>query len=194
MRVKHALMTTAAAVLMTAAGFAQAQQSAPSGRDAAKPAAPPAASSQSAPSSAAMPGGAAGQGALQEIDKDKAQGQAMGVSAKDLSDMDIYGSDGKKIGEVNKLLADSSSQVKAVTVDVGGFLGMGSREVVIPLDKLQKGQDNKRLQTSMTKTEIEKLAEWKDPDKARAPRRDATPNRAPATAPDRAPPANPPSR
>jgi sporulation protein YlmC with PRC-barrel domain len=201
MRLKHLLLTTAATAVLAVSGFAQAQQSTPPSGGANK-SAPPAASQSAPPSgSQSMPsaggassgsmssGAAASTAGLHEIDDDKAQVQSLNVSAKDLADMDIHASDGKKIGEVNKLLGDSSNQVKAVTIDVGGFLGIGGREVVIPIDKLQKGQDAKKLQTSMTKAEIEQLAEWKDSDDDRA-RRDATPGRAPASTP---PASNPPA-
>lgn len=196
MRLKHVLLTSTAAVVLAMSGFAQAQQGTPS-TDADKPAAqspgaPPAAPSSSKPSpgapSSGMPSasapsaGAVNIGALHAIDGDKAgHVQHLNMSAKDLSDAEIHGADGKKVGEVNKLLADSSNQVKAVTIDVGGFLGIGGREVAIPIDKLQKGE-GKKLQTSMTKAEIEQLAEWKDADDDRA-RRDATPGRAPGSTP-----------
>ena len=37
--------------------------------------------------------------------KGKAPVKSLNVSAKDLADMDIYGSDNKKIGEIDKVLA-----------------------------------------------------------------------------------------
>lgn len=182
MRLKHVLTATAAAVVLTAAGFAQAQQSPP--RDT------PAQPSSQMPSAAPSASGAStalSRSTLHEIKDDKAMVSSLNTNAKELSDFDIYGSDGKKIGEVNKVLADSSNQVKAVTIDVGGFLGMGAREVVFPLDKLQKGNESKRLQTSMTKQEIEKLDEWADNKNANEPRRSTTDaprtNDAPRTAP-----------
>jgi hypothetical protein len=47
-----------------------------------------------------------------------------------------------------------------VTVDVGGFLGVGAREVIVPIDRLQKGTEKDRLQVSMSKSDIEKLKQW----------------------------------
>jgi hypothetical protein len=175
-------MATTAAAVLSVAGFAQAQQSTP--RDTSP--AQPGIQAPSAAPSAATGAGALNRSMLREVDDDKASVQSLGMSAKDLADADIYGSDGKKIGEVNKILADSSNQVKAVTLDVGGFLGMGAHEVIFPLDKLQKGSDAKKLQTSMTKAEIEKLDEWADNKRGNEPRRstsDATRNDPPRTAP-----------
>lgn len=172
MRLSHLLATTAAAVLLTTS-LVQAQQKTP---DATRT--QPGAQAPSAAPGAAT-GSSLGAGVLHEISDSKAMVQSLSINAKDLGDTDIYSSDGKKIGEVNKVLADSTNSVRAVTVDVGGFLGMGAKEVVFPVDKLQKGKEAKRLQTTMTKAEIEKLDEY---------RRDAAPRNTTSPAAPRADP------
>ena len=157
MTIKYALMATTAAVLLTTGGIATAQQSAPP-------------ASRDVP--AATSGKMSSASTLHEIDDAKIKISTLdGVTVKDLNDFAIYGSDGKKIGEIDRVLADSSNQPKAVAVDAGGFLGMGTHEVVFPLDKLTKGKEAKRLQTSMTKEQIQNLDKYE----ARA-------NRAPSTA------------
>lgn len=176
MRMKHGLAAVAAALLMTTGGFAAAQQSAPK---------------------ATAPGGAASleRSTLHEIKDNNATAPNLNINRKDLAGMTIYGSDGKKIAGVNKVLGDSSNTVKAVTADVGGFLGVGSREVVIPVDKLQKGSDKDRLQVSMTKDEIQKLDQWADSG-ARGNATGGSPPSAPngSTASPRPAPAAPPAR
>lgn len=197
MRLKHGLAAGTAALFLIAGGLAQAQTStSPSpGKD----------SGMSSPSRSAPPAGmgsSTGSGSsaldrsmLQEVkDDDKAMATGLNVSAKDLADMDIYGTDGKKIGEVEKVLADKSNAIKAVTVDVGGFLGMGAREVIIPIDQLQKGQEKDRLQTSMTKAELEKLDEWSDSDRGSARERSGTGTAPGTSTPSRSAPTTPPSR
>jgi hypothetical protein len=47
-----------------------------------------------------------------------------------------------------------------VVVEVGGFLGIGSDDVVIRLDQLRL-EDN-QLVTNMTKEQIEALPKWDD--------------------------------
>lgn len=185
MHFKTYLCATSAALMLTASGFAYAQQTPPRANDPvgtrteSQPAAPGAAerSSASIPTSA-----------LHEVKDDKAMVRSLSLSAKQLSGMDVYGSDGKKIGDIDKLLADSSNSVQAVTIDVGGFLGMGGREVVIPIDKLQKGTEKDRLLVSMTKAEIEKLEKWEPRDRRADPGRNTTsPGTAPRTAPSESP-------
>lgn len=191
MRVKHALAASAAALLLTTSGFAMAQQTTPGVTD---PGRPGAQSDRPATGGAAMPAdrssASLARGTLHEIKDDKAMVQALSINAKDLSGMDVYGSDGKKIGDVDKVLADSSNSVKAVTMDVGGFLGIGSREVVIPIERLQKGTEKDRLQVTMTKDEIQKLDRWEDADRGDAARR----NPSAAETPRTTPPATQPSR
>ena len=152
MTLKHALMATTAAVLLTAGVSAQAQQSAPANRD--MPAA-------TAPSTGANSSASLNASTLHEIKDAKVQISSMnGVTVKDLNDMAIYGSDGKKIGEIDRVLGDQSNSPKAVAVDAGGFLGMGKHEVIFPLDKLTKGKEAKRLQTAMTKDDVKALEKW----------------------------------
>jgi hypothetical protein len=156
MRVKHGLTAIAAALLLTTGGLAVAQQSAPSAPSA--PGAPP-----SAPrATGAGDSMNVQRSTLQEIKDNNAMASNLNINRKDLSGMTIYGSDGKKIAGVNKVLGDSSNSVKAVTADVGGFLGVGSKEVVIPVDKLRKGAEKDSLQVSMTKDEIQNLDQWAD--------------------------------
>jgi hypothetical protein len=141
MRGKIALATTGVAVALMTAGLAQAQQS----------------SSSKSSSNSSM---ASTTATLHETKSDDATAKALNIRAKDLRSMEIYGSDGKKIASVDNVLADQSNDIKAVTADVGGFLGVGSHEVVFPVDKLQKGSDKDRLQTAMTKDQIQNLDRW----------------------------------
>ncbi|MGI8525650.1 MAG: PRC-barrel domain-containing protein [Pseudolabrys sp.] len=45
---------------------------------------------------------------------------------------DVFGSDDQKIGDVSDMLFDKSGKIDAFLVSVGGFLGVGSKEVALP--------------------------------------------------------------
>jgi sporulation protein YlmC with PRC-barrel domain len=105
--------------------------------------------------------GAATTKSLVEISNSDVVVSSLGMKVGDLTGKDIIGADGKKIGDVATVLADTSQNAQAVTVDVGGFLGVGSKNVVVPLKNLKPGPDKDTLSTAMTKAEIEKLSEWK---------------------------------
>jgi sporulation protein YlmC with PRC-barrel domain len=64
----------------------------------------------------------------------------------------LYGSNGEEIGEIDNVVMSQGGSTPEVLVGVGGFLGIGEREVAIPLDEIQMQGD--RLTTAMTKDEI----------------------------------------
>lgn len=51
--------------------------------------------------------------------------------------VDVYGSDNSKIGDINEVIVDRKGQVRAIVIGVGGFLGIGEKNVAIPWDKVQ---------------------------------------------------------
>ena len=79
---------------------------------------------------------------------------------------DVIGTDDKKIGDVTDILFDKNSKVEAYVVGVGGFLGIGSKEValaptafqVVPGDKSKNESDKLRL--SMTKEQLKEAANF----------------------------------
>ena len=74
--------------------------------------------------------------------------------------MEIHGPNGEEIGDVDEVLVDASAKPVAVSADVGGFLGLGEKVVVIGLD--QVSQDGDHLKVSMTKEQIEALPAFED--------------------------------
>lgn len=50
---------------------------------------------------------------------------------------DVQGSDGESIGTVDDLVLDRDGQIQAVVVGVGGFLGIGAKDVAIMNDRLE---------------------------------------------------------
>jgi sporulation protein YlmC with PRC-barrel domain len=51
--------------------------------------------------------------------------------------LDVYGTDNEKIGDINEVLVDRQGNVDAVVIGVGGFLGIGEKNVAIPFKSLQ---------------------------------------------------------
>ncbi|UEM24595.1 PRC-barrel domain-containing protein (plasmid) [Skermanella mucosa] len=107
----------------------------------------------------AAPG--ANSGGLVELDDDRTDVNWQGRSIDDLEDMDVYNTGGDKIGEVEEVLGDASGRISAVAVEFGGTLGIGDKQVVVPLDRLQLGQDD-RLVTDMVEEDLARLQEWED--------------------------------
>lgn len=81
------------------------------------------------------------------------------------SDVDIelvdgviaYDSNREWVGEVGSVLVDDQDQVVAAVIDVGGFLGIGEKEVAIAIDDLSvlRAVDGNEVQVVVNATEAE---------------------------------------
>ena len=57
--------------------------------------------------------------------------------ASKLVGLNVYNEQNEKLGDISELLIDSSGKVTGVVIGVGGFLGMGQRDIMVGLDKLK---------------------------------------------------------
>jgi hypothetical protein len=72
----------------------------------------------------------------------------------------IYGADDKKVGKVSHIHGTGSTS--QAVIDVGGFLGIGTKHVAINLGQLEFMRDDKghvHAVTSWTKEALEKMPE-----------------------------------
>jgi len=54
-----------------------------------------------------------------------------------LMGIDVYGADNQKIGDIDEVLVDRQGKIHGLVVGVGGFLGIGQKDVAIPFDQVQ---------------------------------------------------------
>jgi ribosomal 30S subunit maturation factor RimM len=98
------------------------------------------------------------------IDRDQMQAvDAQQVRADDLIGSDVYGANEDNIGNVGDILLTEDGSFDAIIVDVGGFLGIGAREVALGLDDVQfmrDGQDSWHVYTSYTQEQLEAAPEY----------------------------------
>lgn len=57
----------------------------------------------------------------------------------DLQGKTVYGSEGSNIGEISDVLVSQNGSVNAVIIGVGGFLGIGQKDVAVNISALQLG-------------------------------------------------------
>jgi sporulation protein YlmC with PRC-barrel domain len=84
---------------------------------------------------------------------------------------------GETVGSINDMLFDSSGKISHVIVGVGGFLGIGERNVALAFDQVQLSRDSSNRLTATAKISRESLntaPEWKDPNAAAAERSSPT--------------------
>jgi hypothetical protein len=77
---------------------------------------------------------------------------------------DVMGPDDQKIGDVTDILFDKTGKIEAYVVSVGGFLGLGSKNVALAPSSFQvMAADNtssERLKLSMTKEQLQQTASF----------------------------------
>jgi sporulation protein YlmC with PRC-barrel domain len=87
------------------------------------------------------------------------------VTAKELTGVNVYGSGNEDVGEVADVVLDDKGAAAKVIVDVGGFLGLGSKPVALDATavKIMRATDGDALRAyvSLTKEELESLPEAK---------------------------------
>lgn len=64
-----------------------------------------------------------------------------------LMGIDVYGADNEKIGDIDEILVDRQGKIHGLVVGVGGFLGIGQKDVAIPFDQIQ-WMSNQEVQAS----------------------------------------------
>jgi sporulation protein YlmC with PRC-barrel domain len=83
------------------------------------------------------------------------------ADANKLIGQDIKNADNDSIGEVNSVRIGADGKVNAVIVGVGGFLGMGEREVALDWKDLRVSEDGRKVTANMTKEQLKALPEYK---------------------------------
>ena len=99
---------------------------------------------------------------------------------------DVIGSNNEKIGDVNDILFDRNGRIMAYVIGVGGFLGIGQKDVALAPAAFQvqspTDRDELKLKLAMTRDELKNAPEFKAASTRPAPTTgQGTPPRTPAT-------------
>lgn len=81
------------------------------------------------------------------------------VRAGELIGKDIYGSRGNEIGEIADIVMRTDGQAVAAVADIGGFLGVGEKQVTIPFDELSI-QGDRILAKNLTEETADRLESY----------------------------------
>lgn len=128
----------------TGGSDAPSSQTAPATPDATKP--DTAAPQTKAQAPAATTGTEQAGGYLTEQSADQ-------ISAKTYMGQSVYNGQNESIGSINDLILQKQGGVVAAVVGVGGFLGLGQKNVAVPFDKISATQNAQDGTMKLTTTE-----------------------------------------
>ncbi|MDP1585648.1 MAG: PRC-barrel domain-containing protein [Bradyrhizobium sp.] len=144
---KLTLTAAALATVLAAPAFAQAPATAPNANA-------PAAATAPAANMQAMPAGQTAAGGFLQAQT------AQEWRGSNLIGASVYGPDNNSIGSINDVIVGSDGNVRAAVIGVGGFLGIGQKDVAVPFSDLNvTRRDNSdaidRINVSYTKEQLE---------------------------------------
>ena len=88
-------------------------------------------------------------------------GLQTGADAQKLIGRNIKNADDETIGEIKSVHLNADGKVDQVIVGVGGFLGVGEREVAIAWNDLTISDNGERVVANMSKDQLKALPEYK---------------------------------
>jgi hypothetical protein len=103
---------------------------------------------------------------LQESHGAGAKMAAGQISASQLLNETVLNQANESIGDINDVILDSGGKVASVVVGVGGFLGMGEKDVALSFDQLKFATDNDgdlTVTTNATKESLQAAPEYQSP-------------------------------
>lgn len=85
--------------------------------------------------------------------------------ASKLVGLSVYNEKNESVGSINDMLTDKNGKIVAVVIGVGGFLGVGEREVLLGWRDLQIESNGEVVRVNMTKDQLKAMApySYKDP-------------------------------
>jgi sporulation protein YlmC with PRC-barrel domain len=66
--------------------------------------------------------------------------------------LNVYNNNNEKIGDINELITDASGKIDVVVIGVGGFLGIGERNVGLPLNQVKFVMEPRPANTASAST------------------------------------------
>ena len=75
----------------------------------------------------------------------------------------VYNSGDENLGDINDVVINKDGRVDAVVIGVGGFLGIGEKNVAVPVDKITATTDsdgNVKLALNATKEQLNAAPEF----------------------------------
>ena len=85
------------------------------------------------------------------------------VDAAKLIGRSVTNANGDTVGKIDSVVIDQSGKVRYAIVGVGGFLGIGKKDVALAWDELTISENGEKVMTNATKDQLAALPEHKVP-------------------------------
>ena len=87
------------------------------------------------------------------------------LTADKLEGATVYGVNDEDVGDIDRLVLSQDGKIERVVLDVGGFLGIGAREIAVSMDELnivRNADGDMRIYIDSNKAALEAQPEYKD--------------------------------
>jgi hypothetical protein len=119
---------------------------------------------QTAPAPANNAAAPAAQTSSAKIDYVQMQSEGQWLASNVMGEA-VRGPNNENIGEINNLLVDKDGRVTAAVIGVGGFLGIGEKDVAVPFNSLQLSNEaDGTITLAATEEDLRNAPEFKDLD------------------------------
>jgi len=75
---------------------------------------------------------------------------------------EVRSTNGENMGHIVNVIVDRSGRPRAAIIDFGGFLGVGSRKVVVDWSALQFEADDEPVRLGLTRDQLKAAPEYQD--------------------------------
>jgi sporulation protein YlmC with PRC-barrel domain len=93
--------------------------------------------------------------------------QTTQVDAQKMIGRELLNASDDKIGSIDSVMLGREGKVQAVIVNIGGFLGLGERNVAINWGDIRVSEDGKKITTALTRDQLKALPEYRYADDTR---------------------------
>ncbi len=88
-----------------------------------------------------------------------------GIHVADILGAEVYGTDGKSVGEIDDLIVAADEKKAFAIVGFGGFLGIGEEQAAVPLSKIRVAEDGDSVFIPATEKQIDRAPRFKTGDR-----------------------------
>ena len=82
-----------------------------------------------------------------------------GVAVEQMIGKPVVNAEGQEIGQVRDLLMGQDGAVAQAIIDVGGFLGVGAKQIAVPWDQIAVQPDGNGITLPMDRQQLETAPE-----------------------------------